>query len=263
MVYMNPLDMQKLNINASDSLLINETVVHVLCSDDDLEEGFLASSALLWKALLLENSKAIGTVVRVESWSNSKINRNIRAKMIVIVVDTYAKQVTEIKAEALEIHIQNSMSSQVFCKDQRWIMKWVQNGRDFWLNLRIANIHYIPDDQQQIDSDVEIDDTYDTNNNRATEPTKWGVLLSNYTSVTLMAARNPMMKLIQPQGMANGMTALDWDAEKLGIGGLDAQFAIIFRRAFASRMYPPEILRQLGVKHIKGMHNTSLKQNTS
>lgn len=30
--------------------------------------------------------------------------------------------------------------------------------------------------------------------------------------------------------------------EKLGIGGLDAQFADIFRRAFASRVFPPSVV---------------------
>jgi len=31
--------------------------------------------------------------------------------------------------------------------------------------------------------------------------------------------------------------------EKLGIGGLDQQFEQIFRRAFASRVFPPEMVR--------------------
>ena len=32
--------------------------------------------------------------------------------------------------------------------------------------------------------------------------------------------------------------------EKLGIGGLDQQFEQIFRRAFASRVFPPEMVRR-------------------
>jgi vesicle-fusing ATPase len=41
--------------------------------------------------------------------------------------------------------------------------------------------------------------------------------------------------------------------EQLGIGGLDKQFEAIFRRAFASRVFPPSILHKLGIKHVKGM----------
>ena len=38
----------------------------------------------------------------------------------------------------------------------------------------------------------------------------------------------------------------DWDFNKMGIGGLDKEFNAIFRRAFASRVFPPEIIEQLG-----------------
>lgn len=39
----------------------------------------------------------------------------------------------------------------------------------------------------------------------------------------------------------------------MGIGGLDEQFAKIFRRAFNSRRYPQNIIEKYGVKHCKGM----------
>ena len=32
----------------------------------------------------------------------------------------------------------------------------------------------------------------------------------------------------------------------MGIGGLDTEFNAIFRRAFASRVFPPEVVYQLG-----------------
>ena len=38
----------------------------------------------------------------------------------------------------------------------------------------------------------------------------------------------------------------DFDFKTMGIGGLDAEFNAIFRRAFASRVFPPEIVYQLG-----------------
>lgn len=36
--------------------------------------------------------------------------------------------------------------------------------------------------------------------------------------------------------------------EKLGIGGLDAQFDQIFRRAFSSRVFPPDVVERLGIR---------------
>jgi vesicle-fusing ATPase len=44
-----------------------------------------------------------------------------------------------------------------------------------------------------------------------------------------------------------------WDFQKMGIGGLDKEFNAIFRRAFASRVFPPEVVEQLGCKHVKGI----------
>ncbi|KAI6182666.1 Vesicle-fusing ATPase [Aphelenchoides bicaudatus] len=45
----------------------------------------------------------------------------------------------------------------------------------------------------------------------------------------------------------------EWDFEKMGIGGLDKEFSTIFRRAFASRLYPPEYIEQLAMKHVRGI----------
>lgn len=39
----------------------------------------------------------------------------------------------------------------------------------------------------------------------------------------------------------------------MGIGGLDNEFNAIFRRAFASRVFPPEIIEDLGIKHVRGI----------
>lgn len=38
----------------------------------------------------------------------------------------------------------------------------------------------------------------------------------------------------------------DWDFNKMGIGGLDSEFSEIFRRAFASRVFPPDLVEAIG-----------------
>lgn len=45
----------------------------------------------------------------------------------------------------------------------------------------------------------------------------------------------------------------DFDFEKMGIGGLDLEFSDIFRRAFASRVFPVSVVQKLGIQHVKGM----------
>ena len=45
----------------------------------------------------------------------------------------------------------------------------------------------------------------------------------------------------------------EFNFKELGIGGLDKQFEIIFRRAFASRAIPTNICKDLGINHVKGI----------
>jgi vesicle-fusing ATPase len=54
-------------------------------------------------------------------------------------------------------------------------------------------------------------------------------------------------------GAAQSIFVGDFDFEKLGIGGLDAEFNQIFRRAFASRIWPAHIIKQMGIAHVRGM----------
>jgi vesicle-fusing ATPase len=39
----------------------------------------------------------------------------------------------------------------------------------------------------------------------------------------------------------------------MGIGGLDEELTNIFRRAFASRRFPPAIVIKMGIEHDKGI----------
>jgi len=44
-----------------------------------------------------------------------------------------------------------------------------------------------------------------------------------------------------------------FDFNKFGIGGLDTEAEQVFRRAFASRLFPPSYLEKLGITHVKGI----------
>lgn len=45
----------------------------------------------------------------------------------------------------------------------------------------------------------------------------------------------------------------NWDFESMGIGGLKREFTAIFRRAFAYRILPPDLLEKLGSVYVKGI----------
>ena len=56
------------------------------------------------------------------------------------------------------------------------------------------------------------------------------------------------------RGPANSIIQPNFKFEDMGIGGLDAEFSNIFRRAFASRIFPPGLVDKLGIQHVKGNH---------
>ena len=43
------------------------------------------------------------------------------------------------------------------------------------------------------------------------------------------------------------------DLQQMGIGGLSEQFATIFRRLFASRRLPAHLIKEMSIKHVRGM----------
>ncbi|XP_064079731.1 vesicle-fusing ATPase 1-like isoform X1 [Macrobrachium nipponense] len=84
---------------------------------------------------------------------------------------------------------------------------------------------------------------------------KFGVLQPN-SSIIFEKSEGSFLILTGKAKVRSAHTSLfsaDWDFQKMGIGGLDDQFIQILRRAFASRVFPPEVTEQLGVKHVKGI----------
>ncbi|QQK46961.1 NsfA [Penicillium digitatum] len=52
---------------------------------------------------------------------------------------------------------------------------------------------------------------------------------------------------------ANSIIQPGFKFQDMGIGGLDSEFSTIFRRAFASRIFPPGLVEKLGIQHVKGL----------
>ena len=81
-------------------------------------------------------------------------------------------------------------------------------------------------------------------------------LLTPATSFVFEAAHNSAIKISNQKTStvnSNLFKTKEFSFEKLGIGGLDAQFENIFRRAFSSRVFPKSVVQRLGIQHVKGM----------
>ncbi|XP_042199266.1 vesicle-fusing ATPase [Callorhinchus milii] len=82
-----------------------------------------------------------------------------------------------------------------------------------------------------------------------------GLAIAN-SQVIFEKAESSSLALIGKSKTKQGRQSIinpDWNFEKMGIGGLDREFSDIFRRAFASRVFPVELVEQMGCKHVKGI----------
>lgn len=88
------------------------------------------------------------------------------------------------------------------------------------------------------------------------EPEKaaWGIVEADATKILFQPAEDSLVRLAGTRGVhAAAAVGPDFRFADMGIGGLDDEFWTIFRRAFVSRIYPPELVRRLGVRHVKGL----------
>uniref|UniRef100_A0A8C5HMZ1 Vesicle-fusing ATPase n=1 Tax=Gouania willdenowi TaxID=441366 RepID=A0A8C5HMZ1_GOUWI len=82
-----------------------------------------------------------------------------------------------------------------------------------------------------------------------------GLLLAN-SQMIFEKSESSSITLVgksKTRGSRQSIISPDWNFERMGIGGLDKEFSDIFRRAFASRVFPPDIVEQMGCKHVKGI----------
>lgn len=88
----------------------------------------------------------------------------------------------------------------------------------------------------------------------ASDPNARGIL-TRQTAINFYKDASSTIKLkgSTKRPAANSIIAPDFKFEDMGIGGLDTEFSAIFRRAFASRIFPPGLIEKLGIQHVKGI----------
>ncbi len=77
---------------------------------------------------------------------------------------------------------------------------------------------------------------------------KKNIVIGDDTQLLLTAA-NPLIKIKTGSALFKG----NFNFQEMGIGGLDKQFEVIFRRAFASRVIPEKVASDLGINHVRGI----------
>ena len=101
---------------------------------------------------------------------------------------------------------------------------------------------------------VELGDLSRQGSQPSSSPQARGVLTPETQLNYFKDARSPInLKGSNRRPAANSVVRPDFKFEDLGIGGLDREFSDIFRRAFASRIFPPGLAEKVGLQHVRGI----------
>merc|ERR1719414_2906889 len=77
--------------------------------------------------------------------------------------------------------------------------------------------------------------------------------LSSMTELEFTQGPSGKLHVLSSKVQQRSIFRPDFNFEELGIGGLSKEFGNIFRRAFAARVFPPHLVRDLGINHVRGM----------
>lgn len=145
--------------------------------------------------------------------------------------------------ESLAKHFIKCYENQIFAPKQQVIMIF----QNIPLRCYISTVELI---------DMSLEKPQETGSPSDGNPRARGIL-TRQSEVSFIRAPNSVMKPMNLKGSAkrsaNAIVRPDFKFEDLGIGGLDDEFSVIFRRAFASRIFPPNLIEQLGIMHVKGI----------
>ncbi|KAL2437111.1 Vesicular-fusion protein sec18 [Exophiala dermatitidis] len=127
-------------------------------------------------------------------------------------------------------------NSQMFAPGQRFLM----DLKSIPFNLQVKT--------------VQLADLSEKSAPTTSDPGARGILTPQTQINFFKDGKSPInLKASTRRPAANSIIAPDFKFEDMGIGGLDAEFVTIFRRAFASRVFPPGLVEKLGIQHVKGI----------
>jgi len=130
----------------------------------------------------------------------------------------------ELEFDDLDDTIHTLYNDQIFFKGQNWYMQY----DNVFYNLEVKSFEFLHEVFKTAAS-------ADASHTLFDESTK--INIEPVSPISIKGARNP----------------ISFDFNNLGIGGLDDEFKEIFRRTFATRLFPPKVIESLGINHVRGM----------
>ncbi|KAI7898973.1 P-loop containing nucleoside triphosphate hydrolase protein [Cokeromyces recurvatus] len=191
-------------------------------------------------------SFSIGQKVIVEPFDVHSEGMDIYLGILKMEIDFFSKSnrlPDEFKEDDLAKAFSETFYYQIFSKGQSLVFEYC--GVKFKVTIQDLAV-----------VDLNVLKKGEVNARQESQPDAFRGILMRETNIELTKAEGSFLNLKPSKNKAMRTKALikpDFKFEDLGIGGLDDEFNAIFRRAFASRIFPPALVEKLGVQHVKGI----------
>jgi len=243
--YVNPNDFLKIKspssaISAGKSeeekeLIFVNRHVYAVGPHPEIQSGYIGLNGFQRKySQLVLNQKV--------SVSNYTPHANIALSKLTVTIDflmkSKARNPIQIDCNELSEDFKNSYVHQVFNIGEE--LAWTFKGNKFSLCIQNFDLAVI--------GDASTNPFASPSNDMAL-----GQLLRPTEIVWLKVGGAAIQLSGSQQSRGTDLFQKDFDFGKLGIGGLDHEFNAIFRRAFASRIYPAHIINEMGINNVRGM----------
>ncbi|ODV89559.1 hypothetical protein CANCADRAFT_32776 [Tortispora caseinolytica NRRL Y-17796] len=141
--------------------------------------------------------------------------------------------------DALAKWLSGLYQNQMFAPGQRFVMEY----KGIVLKLMVKAVQIVELGEKNLE-DISVSQS----------PTARGIL-TPHTQITFFKAPDSAIKLkaSAKRPAQSALLRTNFNLMELGIGGLDEEFSIIFRRAFVSRTVSPALTEKLGIQHVKGL----------
>ncbi|KAF9094458.1 transport between ER and Golgi ATPase protein [Mortierella sp. GBA35] len=224
-------------------ILVDHQYVFSIQADEAAQMGCLGFSNLQRKWI----GAGLNKEIDVQPWDPSNDGPMVYLSNIEIEVSLFVKNSEfrgEFDAKEMARHFITVFNNQVLAVDQALV-----------LDFQDTRLILIPKQVQLVSSDALMNGNRGPNGEEL--PTRDGYrgVLTQQAQVQFVRAQDSNIKL---KGAARNKPAVtliqpDFKFEDMGIGGLDAEFSNMFRRAFASRIFPPSLVEKMGIQHVKGI----------
>jgi len=237
-VYINPADAKLLKKpEALGNYVLVKDFVFTFEEHDKIEKGLIGFNGIHRRFALLSLNETVDAVLY-----NPPAD-SIYLGVLTLEVDFLQKTkrpMEEIKRDDLLAIIMRDFTNQFFTLEQKFVCDMNGSNLEFRvLQTEVVNLSAIANG---IDEKV---------GNVAVKAQR-GIMHMN-TQCVIKPAPNASLKIMGGDNEAAQIFRPDWNFESMGIGGLDKEFSDIFRRAFASRIFPSNVIQKLGIRHVKGI----------